>query len=192
MGMRIGILVEDASDYDAVRELVKRSAVRAHRRPPGTKPWIGKGCGKFAAKAARVLAELERNGCAAFVVVHDLDRTGAGLNDEAELRQRLMKLNTPGKLPMCICIPVEELEAWFLACPKVMRHVTGEGGQDRQNPHLVARPKETLHKLSRAANKKPRLSTNSNGQLAAMLDLDICEQRCSSLRQLGEFVEAVA
>jgi hypothetical protein len=189
--MRIGILVEDSSDYDAVRELVKRFAIRAQRRPPGTKPWIGKGCGKFAAKAARVLTELERNGCTAFIVVQDLDRTDAGLNNEAELRQRLMKLHVAARLPTCICIPVEELEAWFLACPKVMRHVTGEGGQDHQNPHLIARPKETLHKLSRAANKKPRLSTNANGQLAGMLDLDVCEQRCPALRQLGKFIEAV-
>jgi len=190
--MRFGILAEDASDYEAVRVLIQRFATRANLKPPGTKPAVGKGCAALVRKSPRVIGELERKGCNAFVLVHDLDRTVAGLNDENQLRGRLVQLCPSLGARLHICIPVEELEAWFLACPQVMRFVTGVPGKDVPNPHSIPSPKEYLQKLSRAANKKPRLTVNDNRDLAKMLDLAVCEERCPALRQLGSFVALLA
>lgn len=125
------------------------------------------------------------------VLIHDLDRSRVTnrLNDEEALRRELGAIAMPtGALDTHLCIPVEEFEAWFFACPNVMRLVTGKDDQIHASPHNIPKPKERLRKLSQGANHKPRISTNANPRLAELLDLDACARVCPAFRDLREFV----
>jgi hypothetical protein len=90
-----------------------------------------------------------------------------------------------------ICIPVEEMEAWFWSDPGVVRYVGQGKGKANENPHQIRSPKEELLKLSRSENRKPRYSTNMNVELAAMLNLELCSQRCPSFKNLLRFLHSL-
>jgi Domain of unknown function (DUF4276) len=90
-----------------------------------------------------------------------------------------------------ICIPVEELEAWFWSDPDVVRYVGQGKGEAKVNPHLIIKPKEELIKLSLGANKRPRYSTNMNVELAEILNLELCATRCPSFKNLLNFLKTL-
>lgn len=135
---------------------------------------------------------LEADGCVAAIIVHDLDRNPANntLNDEAKLRSALEAIEVPRGLERIVCIPVEELEAWFWADPDVLALVGN--GSAAASPHLIKQPKERLIALSRGANQKPRYSTNDNERLATKLNLGLCATRCPSFRAMRDFVRRIA
>jgi hypothetical protein len=67
----------------------------------------------------------------------------------------------------------------------------GQGkGAAKPNPHLISQPKEKLIELFKGGNRKPCYSTNMNVELAEMLDLEICVDRCSSFKDLVEFLKS--
>jgi hypothetical protein len=127
-------------------------------------------------------------------IIHDLDRNPANgsLNDEAKLRTNLEKsIAKFDKIEKHICIPIEELEAWFWSDPEVIKYIGGAKAKAHPNPQSITKPKEKLIELSRGENRKPRYSTNDNVKLAEMLDLDLCSQSCSSFRKLREFLDSL-
>jgi len=111
------------------------------------------------------------------------------LNNEARLRAELESIPFPQGTERHICIPIEEVEAWFFSDPKILKKY-GAAGKATASPHSVRRPKETLRALSKWENKKPRYSTNENPRLAAELDLDLCAKRCPAFRAFRTFVAA--
>ena len=122
-----GVLAEDPSDCDALAVLIRRI------RPPvaGAKYRIrtrpAYGCGNLREKGSARLAELVASGCDALIVVHDLDRAPlvGGLNNLGDLLLHLRKkLMNPSRTPLCICVPVEEIEAWFWSCQETLDLVT--------------------------------------------------------------------
>jgi Domain of unknown function (DUF4276) len=191
--IRFGVLAEDATDCNAVAVLVRRIAREVTAAPIGIDKHSTDGCAELRKKAGARMRQMVGDGCAAAIVVHDLDRSpnNYGLNDEADLRKRLEAIEVPPGLARLICIPVEELEAWFWADPVVVQIVGRGKGKDHASPHLIKQPKEQLQRLSKAANGKPRYSTNNNEALAEKLDLAICARRCPSFRALQEFVHRV-
>jgi hypothetical protein len=192
-GGKIGILAEDQTDCDTVSTLVRRIIAEAARPPVSIKKIGYKGCAKLRTKAEADLKLLAREGCSAVVIIHDLDRNPANnmLNDEGALRAKLTEIEVPTRLERHICIPVEELEAWFWSDPEVVRDIGRGSGAAHAEPHRIAKPKETLQRLSRGANGKHRYSTNDNPALAAKLDMAICAARCPAFRGLREFVRAM-
>jgi hypothetical protein len=183
----IAILAEDDTDCDTLRKIVHRVLGKETK----TKKWSTGGCSKLRRKLTANLTTLSQAGCNAFIVVHDLDRNpqNNALNDEAKLRQTLE--SSAAKAPGTnkhICIPIEEIEAWFWSDPDVVLHVGKGKGSALKNPHLLAQPKETLIKLSIGENRKPRYSTNMNVELAEMLNLEICADRCPSFKALQDFL----
>ncbi len=76
--MKVGIIAEDDSDADVVREMML-SLLRPHRI--GFKRFVGNGCGKLRRKCGAWAAILVRQGCPWIMVVHDLD-----VYDERRLR----------------------------------------------------------------------------------------------------------
>lgn len=191
--LKIAIIAEDSTDCEAVKEIVHR--VRDNKTT--TKPWDPRGCSHLRRKLERQLNLLYQQGCNAFILIHDLDRNPANgsLNDEEKLRKDLEKLVAKSKLPAnqpyIICIPIEELEAWFWSDPKVIAYVGQGKGKPKTNPHLVCKPKEELIKLSIDEKRKPRYSTNMNADLAKILDLELCSDRCPSFKQLVNFLESL-
>jgi hypothetical protein len=186
----IAVIAEDATDCNAIREIVHRVLGTSI----STKMWSAKGCSTLRGKLSAKLELMSKGGCNAFVIIHDLDRNpeNNSLNDETILRKRLE--TTTSKIPAInkhICIPIEELEAWFWSDPKVVEHIGQGKGKAHSNPHLIIRPKDKLRDLSIGENRKPRYSTNMNDELARMLNLDLCSARCPSFRYLLDFLQSL-
>ena len=188
--IKIALIAEDNTDCEAIRKIVHRVL------SPNvtTQKWASKGCSKLRRKLTAQIKELSREGCNIFIVVHDLDRNpqNGSLNKEAALRSQLEALSSEiESLKKHICIPIEELEAWFWSDPGVLEYLGGEKGKAHVNPDQIKCPKEELMKLSIGKNRKPRYSTNMNVELAARLNLDLCSERCPSFRDLREFLNSL-
>jgi hypothetical protein len=184
----IAVITEDKTDYDVVRKVVHRVLDPNIK----TKNWSSKGCGKLKRKLEAHLLELSKAGYNAFIIVHDLDRNpeNNSLNDESELRKKLDSSSSV-VTNKHICIPIEEMEAWFWSDPEVIKYIGKGKGSAKPNPHLISQPKEKLIELSKGENRKPRYSTNMNVELAGMLDLKICADRCTSFKDLVEFLKSL-
>jgi hypothetical protein len=138
---------------------------------------------------------MTREGCDAFIIVHDLDRNpkNNSLNDEKQLRDHLeLSCSNINSIRKYICIPIEELEAWFWSDPEVVKYVGRGKGKAHPNPHLIIKPKEELIKLSIGENRKPRYSTNMNLELAEKLNLELCATRCPSFKNLLDFLQSLS
>jgi hypothetical protein len=188
--IKIALIAEDDTDCDAIRKIVHRVL----GAEVTTKKWASKGCGSLKKKLRAKLKSLSTEGCNIFIVVHDLDRNpqNASLNDERALRSELEELSSEiESLKKHICIPIEELEAWFWSDPEVIKYLGGKKGKAHPNPHEIKSPKEALIKLSAGENRKPRYSTNMNVELAERLNLDICYERCPSFENLLIFLRSL-
>lgn len=186
----IALIAEDCTDCDAVRKIVHRVLGMNIR----TKHWASRGCGTLRRKLPAKLQALSNEGCNAFIIIHDLDRNpqNNSLNNEVEIRRVLENLSSEVEaIRRHICIPIEELEAWFWADPFVVQRVGRGKGEAEVNPHSVVKPKEKLIKLSIGENRKPRYSTNMNVELAEILNLELCAARCPSLSDLLTFLQSL-
>lgn len=186
----IALIAEDDTDCNTVRKIVHRVLGKNIM----TKPWASKGCSTLRRRLSAKLKALSREGCNAFIIVHDLDRNpqNNSLNDEVKLRDTLEAAVSEVKdINKHICIPIEELEAWFWSDPNVVKHVGRGKGKAQTNPHLITKPKEELIRLSIGENRKPRYSTNMNVELAEMLDLELCSERCPSFKNLLNFLQSL-
>ena len=180
----IALIAEDETDCDAVRVIARRVLNNQSLR---IKPWAAKGCGNLKKDLPAKLKAMSNQGCDAFIIIQDLDR-----NDEAQLRITLEKASSGVKgVNKHICIPIEELEAWFWADPEVVKSVGRGKGNAERNPDLISSPKEKLIKLSAGENRKPRYSTNENVKLAERLNLELCAERCPSFKNLIEFLRSL-
>lgn len=189
--LTLGVLAEDTNDCDVIDMLIGRilaekqvsaGQYKVHRR-------ADKGCAKLLRKARPWIRELTDRGCRSIILVHDRDS-----NDEAQLRAKLSALPVPRGVRRLVCIPVEEIEAWFFASPRALQLVCRDRGASyvHPSPHLIANPKEKLKELSLGANRRPRYSENDNARLAAALELDACARRCPAFRELRQFIHQLA
>lgn len=186
----IALLAEDDTDCDTIRKILHRVLGDSTK----TKKWAAKGCGELRRKLPAKLTAMSKEGCTTFIVIHDLDLNpdNGSLNDEVKLRETLEKKASHLKdVRKHICIPVEEMEAWFWSDPDVVRYIGRGKGEAKKNPHQLRKPKEELIKLSCGENRKPRYSTNMNVELAAMLDLELCSDRCPSFKNLLNFLHSL-
>jgi len=187
--IKIALIVEDETDYDAIRRIVHRVL----GEDVTTKKWASKGCSTLKKKLTAKLKLLSTEGCNIFIIVHDLDRNpqNDSLNNETELRSKLEKLSSGVEsFNKHICITIEELEAWFWSDPEVIKYLGGQKGKAHPNPHEIKSPKEKLIELSVGKNRKPRYSTNMNVELAEILNLDLCYDRCPSFKNLLNFLRS--
>lgn len=187
---RFGVLAEDKTDCDTVRVLARRflgrDNVSVHARADN-------GCGTLRRKAERWMRDLARDGCNFIVIIHDLDLgRNMQLNDEAALRARLNGFEVPAGVQRTICIPVEEMEAWWWSDPKLIKRIGKGKGSAIHSPHLKMKPKEALQRLSCDVGGKPLYSTNDNPRLAEEVDLELCAQRCQSFADLRNFFVGVS
>jgi hypothetical protein len=188
--LKIALIAEDNTDCEAIRTIVHRVL----GAEVTTKKWASKGCSSLTKKLRAKLKLLSSEGCNIFIVVHDLDRNpqNGSLNNEQALRSKLEELSSEiESLKKHICIPIEELEAWFWSDPEVIKYLGGEKGKAHPNPHEIKSPKEKLIELSVGENRKPRYSTNMNVELAERLNLNICSDRCASFKNLLNFLRSL-
>ncbi len=194
--LMLGVLAESDNDCKVI-DVVVRRIFEARGVKSGAwrlRTRAGNGCATLRRRTERWLVDLAKEGCTAAVVVHDLDRdpSNGSLNDEARLARELAAIPVPRELGVLICIPVEEIEAWFFSSEKALERACGKPQKAVASPHLIAKPKEKLRDMSRGANKKPRYSENENHKLAEDLDVAECRKRCPAFAALVHFVNALA
>lgn len=180
----VGVLAEDRTDCDAFSVLLKRIALDEGFANLGVKTQKTDGCGPIKSKGHRIVKNLLRS-CESVVIVHDLDR-----NDEHELRATLLA-KLEDLHPHCLlCIPAEELEAWFWCDQAVLDLVTRAPAVKKatSQPHKLQSPKELLQKASRDAGGRPLYSTNDNAELMKHLDIAKCAAVCPAMNEVVDFV----
>lgn len=186
---RIGVMGEDATDVETLvvllRRIVPGSVGVKTKAPPSGRG----GCAKLVRSAPTYMKELWASGCTLAILLHDLDLDSANneLKDEKKLRAHLSALPVPAGLELVICIPVEEIEAWFWSDQAVLDRV-GIRAKASSSPHLIKKPKEQLRDLSLRTHHKVKYATTQNPKLAEDLNLEVCAQRCPAFASLREQV----
>lgn len=183
----IGIIAEDNSDFETAKILIKRILNKDNL---SFKKAVGNGCGKLRRKALDYAIDLKKRGCDMVILIHDLDRNVyQDLYDE--LQRKLEDATLDKK---CICIPIEELEAWFLGDPDGIKNTFNLARRPRFNglPETINSPKETLgEQIYLCSNKSTIfLNTKHNQKIAERICLDTVKQRCPSFELLHTFVTA--
>jgi hypothetical protein len=184
----LGIIAEDRTDCETVKVLIRRMLQAANRRPPSIKDFAPNsgGCAAMRRKAPKWARELRRAGCGAVVLIHDLDRNphNGELNHREQLTSELRSLVGHDDY---VCIPVEELEAWFWSDQAVLDAVTKGRARALPHPERLARPKEVLRDHAYRGRGRA-LATTENAELAALLDLQRCAASCPSFASLQAFI----
>lgn len=180
----IGIIAEDDSDVEVVKELVKK--IVPNKRF-STEKFVGHGCGKIQGKCFQWAGVLKTKGCSILIVLHDLDdRVSSKL--DASLRLTLKNCAIPKHI---VVIPIREIEAWLLSdhiaiqkafnLNKKVEHIS--------NPQFITDPKKKLGEIIYLKSGKTKRYINAvhNQKIAAEMDL-VNLRRCSSFRPLEDFL----
>lgn len=181
----IGIIAEDSSDFETAKILIKRILNRDNL---SFKKAVGNGCGKLRRKALDYAVDLRKRGCDMLILIHDLDR-----NIHQELLVDLqLKIEDAPIDKKFVCIPIEELEAWFLGDPDSIKDTFNLNRRPRFNgrPETINSPKETLgEQIYLCSNKSTIfLNTKHNQKIAERVCLETVKQRCPSFELLHSFV----
>ncbi|RYF19782.1 MAG: DUF4276 family protein [Flavobacteriales bacterium] len=183
----IGIIAEDLSDIEASKLLIKR-IIQKDRMP--FKHYTGDGCGKIMRKALDWSNLLHQRGCDLLVLIHDLDRNHL-LKLKGDLQAVLKSSKMQNKL---ICIPTEEMEAWFLSDMDGLRTAMSLKRTPKAftNPENVPSPKEKLGEIVYLCSNKERsyLNTKHNSKLALSLSIDLMKTKCPSFNELHQYLTA--
>lgn len=181
----VGIIAEDESDFESARILIERISGKSNL---GYRKKIGNGCGKLRRKCLLWSNELSQLGCGMLVLIHDLDRNDLPtLSDQLSTALRSSTLSN-----RLICIPVEEIEAWFLADPTAIKRALNLRKLPRFSgmPEQVDSPKERLRdEVFRCSDKnKDYLNTRHNQILARHVDISLLRSRSPSFSKFYDFV----
>ena len=182
----IGIIAEDSSDFETAKILIKRIL---NKNTLSFKKAVGNGCGKLRRKALDYAIDLKKRGCDMVILIHDLDR-----NVRHKLHEELQrKLENAPLEKKFICIPIEELEAWFLGDPDGIKDTFNLARPPRFNgpPETINSPKETLGKQIYLCSNKSTifLNTKHNQKIAERICIETVKQRCPSFELLHTFVK---
>lgn len=181
----IGLIVEDYSDYESFKILIQRVI---NKKDLKFKKAISNGCGKLRRKASSYAKNLSDKGCDMVIVVHDLDRN-IHENLKNELEKKLS--NSPAKYNF-ICIPIEEIEAWFLSDPDAIKKTFNldKTPKIKGLPETIASPKEYIESAVKlySNNTKLYLNTKHNIKLSENICLDLIKNKCSSFCELNDYL----
>lgn len=183
----IGIIAEDLSDYESSLVLIKRITKKPNIP---FKKAIGDGCGKIKRKAGDYAMDLRNRGCDMLVLIHDLDKNNLD-KLKKELEEKLSLSPIKNKF---VCIPVEEIEGWFLSdadCLKLIFNLNRRP-KIKGNPELIFSPKEKLEEyIYLCSNKKSiYLNTKHNKKIAEKISIDLIKNKCSSFKRFYDFIVA--
>jgi len=184
----IGIIAEDKSDVEASKHLIKR-IIKKDNMP--FKHFVGDGCGKIRRKALDWSNALHTRGCDLLILIHDLDR-----NELIKLQNDLDNtLRTTKIANRIVCIPTEEMEAWFLSDPEGLKDAMSlkKTPKISNNPESIPSPKERLEEIVYINSNKERnyLNTKHNSTLAKSLSIDLMKTKCPSFNKLYQYLVAL-
>jgi len=187
---RLGVIAEDDSDIETLKILIRRMT----NCQVSFKKYAAKGCGKLRRKAPRIASRYVNENTTYVIICHDLDSGDMGKYARLcrELRISIQGIRDSDRL-ICIVIPVQELEAWFLADVSLInRRFPGMNLRSIANPEGIPSPKEYIAKKSRTENCKPRyVNTIHNPQLAESLDLSEVSSKCPAFHPFRDFISSL-
>jgi hypothetical protein len=184
------LLAEDPSDAEALVALVRR--IQDQGNPRILRKGFS-GCGELCRKAASYVELFGRQGATHFLICHDADGP-----DPAPVRSKVQQALKPRiTIPIkfhAIIVPVQELEAWFIADPAAIQAVIPSLRiPEVRQPETIPSPKEWLETRSRKDRSRPLYAhATFNPRVAAHLDIALVERKCPSFRELAEFVRESA
>jgi len=183
----IGLIVEDNSDYNSLKIIISRLTEKDNLT---FKKAIGSGCGKMKRKAISYANTLSKKGCDLIILVHDLDR-----NDFDILKKDLTQIiNASNAKNKFVCIPIEELEGWFLGDPEGIKDTfsLNRVPKIKGKPESIDSPKEKLEDFVYHCSNKSKiyLNTKHNDLLSANLDLEKIGSKCNSFKEFQENINA--
>lgn len=182
----IGLIVEDDSDFNSYKKLISRT-VKVNNLT--FKKANGKGCGKLRRKLIAYATNLHRRKCDMIIVFHDLDR-----NDLEELSRNLKKLISKSPAPFnYVCIPIEEIEAWFLSDPDIIKEVFKLPKRPNISnlPETIFDPKGKLEDIVYLGSNKRRmyLNTKDNEKLSEKVSIEKMKNKCNSFNELYNYLK---
>lgn len=184
----IGVIAEDNSDVDCIKHLVRK--IRSDSNF-GFKKFVGQGCGKISRKANAWAKVLKTQGCSSLILIHDLDR-----NSKIDLMGKLQSAINPSPIDNhLICIPVEEMEAWFLSDEDAFKSVFSITKKCNlpKKPESVQSPKEYIGDIVRKMtdSKVDYLNTKHNEKISEVISVDKIAEKCESFNELMQFVKKI-
>lgn len=183
MTARIGIIAEDQSDVEVLREIFQLYGLKRL----SIERFVGKGCGKIKGKCNAWARDLRALGCTRLILLHDADDHRPNV-----LRQELVQALGVSPIPKSvIVVAVRELEAWLLADHNAIVKSLKLRGNVKQvaNPEGIRRPKEHLGELIYRASRRKLTYVNTvhNKRIAAACSINAMK-RCSSFKVFDSFV----
>jgi len=184
---RVGLIAEDESDVEALKELIKRITGKQNI---GFKHFVGRGCGKIKRKADDWAKQLKSKGCKVLILIHDLDK-----NNFNELYKTINDNIHPYVIAeTLISIPIEEMEAWFLSDESGLKKALNlkKNTKVYHHPETIKSPKEVLgREIEKASNDtKIYLNTKHNTLIAKTISIDTMKKKCNSFKNLYDFAIA--
>jgi hypothetical protein len=180
MSNTIGIIAEDVSDVDVIKEILKKYLGNNF----SIKKFVGNGCGKMRNKCDAWAKLLVRQGCEHIFIFHDRDD-----NCEESLRSELNKKVDQKTYPASlIVIPVKELEAWLLSDVDAISKAFNLKKTPKKSESINS-PKEHLRDIVWLNNEKKRyVNTIHNKKIAEALLLDNL-RTCRSFDSFDKYIK---
>lgn len=180
------VLAEDDSDAKVLETLVKRIL-----SAPRTKVWKKgfHGCGDLCKGALGQVKDFLDRGATHFVICHDSDGQDPGL-----IKQRIRSIFSRTKVieqtAVGIIVPVEEIEAWFIADEEATRRVKPSFRLTvHVNPEAINKPKQWQIRESKKGRTRPLYDPSTyNIRVAQHLNLETVNRKCNSFREFYDFV----
>ena len=181
----IGLIVEDNSDFDSFKILIQRITNKDNIK---FRKAISNGCGKLRRKAYSYAVNLHQRGCNMIIIVHDLDRNDYKLL-KTELEEKIS--NSPANYNF-ICIPIEEVEAWFLSDLESIKKTFDleRIPKIKGLPETIQSPKEEIEHLVKVNSRHTKLylNTKHNSILSQNVSLDLLYTKCKSFQELNDYL----
>jgi hypothetical protein len=183
------VLGEDQSDVETLKVIIRSL------RADGSLRVGGKGFGSgsdLMRRGYKFLQVASAIGWDRFIICHDADE-----DDPSAIRARITdRVVKPSGIaaPVCIVVPVREIEAWILADLDAVSRAFPRWKPAWQpkpipNPEGIRQPKEHLMRSSRDPNRRARYRHPADNPIVARhLDLAIVRKKCPSFVPLADFV----
>lgn len=185
--MRIGIISEDNTDFESIKVVISKLI---DINGVGFRSKVGN-CTKIRSKCIAMATDLNNKKCNVLIVVIDQDR-----NDCDTLKKEVAsKLSDSAITRRLVAVPVEELEAWFIADPEGIKKSLGLKRKPKFSglPESISSPKEKLRdQIFACSGNEIFYQTAFNKRIASEIDYQKVYSKCPSFVEFSDFVKSLA